>query len=215
MKLIAINGSPRKNGNTAALLKEVMSGASSKNMETEIINLYDLDFKGCRSCFACKRIGGSSYGKCAINDALKPVLRKIEQAHSIVLGTPVYFSGESGVMRSFLERFQFQYMLYDNAHTSVIPKKINIAAIFTMNVTEEEAEQLQYNRLFKTITGRLQHIAGPSQTLISYNTYQFDDYSKYAASVFDVNAKEKQRAEQFPLDIKKAFQLGVELGMPN
>lgn len=44
--------------------------------ETELINLYDLQYRGCISCFSCKRIGGKSYGKCAVNDELTPILKK-------------------------------------------------------------------------------------------------------------------------------------------
>ena len=54
MKLIAINGSPRKNQNTDTLLKEVIDGASSQGVECEMIYLYNLDFKGCKGCMACK-----------------------------------------------------------------------------------------------------------------------------------------------------------------
>ena len=211
MKIIAINGSPRKNGNTATLLKRLVEGAESQNAQTQTVNLYDLDFKGCRSCFACKLVGGKSYGKCAVNDGLMPVLRSIEQADALVLGTPVYWSGETGVMRSFLERLQFQYMLYDKAHTAITPKKISTALVFTMNVTEDEAKQLQYDRIFRTIAGRLQHIFGESQVLLSYNTYQFDDYGKYETSAFNAGNKARQRDEVFPIDKEKAYRLGVSL----
>ena len=54
MKLLAINGSPRKKWNTAMLLEHALNGAASKGATTELIHLYDLDFKGCTSCFACK-----------------------------------------------------------------------------------------------------------------------------------------------------------------
>jgi multimeric flavodoxin WrbA len=208
---MAINGSPRKNGNTATLLKKLVEGAESQNAQTQTVNLYDLDFKGCRSCFACKLTGGKSYGKCAVNDGLMPVLRGIEQADVLVLGTPVYWSGETGVMRSFLERLQFQYMLYDKAHTAITPKKISTALVFTMNVTEDEAKQLQYDRIFRTIAGRLQHIFGESQVLLSYNTYQFDDYGKYETSAFNADDKARQRDEVFPIDKEKAYRLGVSL----
>ena len=57
LKLLAINGSPRKKCNTATLLKKALEGAESKSAETELINLYDLDYKGCKSCFACKTRG--------------------------------------------------------------------------------------------------------------------------------------------------------------
>jgi len=65
MKIIGINGSPRKAWNTAILLNKAMEGAASKGAETELIQLYDLNYKGCTSCFACKIKNGKSYGKCA------------------------------------------------------------------------------------------------------------------------------------------------------
>ena len=60
MKVIAVNGSPRKKWNTATLLERALEGAASKGAETELVHLYDLDFKGCVSCFACKMIDGPS-----------------------------------------------------------------------------------------------------------------------------------------------------------
>lgn len=56
-KAIALNGSPRKNGNTATLLQKALAGAAEAGAETELIHLIDLDYKGCSSCFACKRKG--------------------------------------------------------------------------------------------------------------------------------------------------------------
>jgi len=58
MKVIAINGSPRKKWNTATLLEKALAGAASQGAETELMHLYDLNYKGCISCFACKTIGG-------------------------------------------------------------------------------------------------------------------------------------------------------------
>lgn len=54
MKVVFINGSPRKGWNTDLLLKEALKGAESVGAETEYINLYDLKYTGCKSCFACK-----------------------------------------------------------------------------------------------------------------------------------------------------------------
>ncbi len=79
MTIIAINGSPRKNWNTATLLTKALEGAASQGAETELVHLYDLDFKGCRSCFACKIIDGPHNGRCAQKDDLRPILKKIEE----------------------------------------------------------------------------------------------------------------------------------------
>jgi multimeric flavodoxin WrbA len=54
-KIIAINGSPRKEWNTATLLDHALRGAESHGAKTELIHIYDLDFRGCTSCFSCKR----------------------------------------------------------------------------------------------------------------------------------------------------------------
>jgi multimeric flavodoxin WrbA len=77
MKVLAINGSPRKKWNTATLLQNTLDGAASAGAETELVHLYDLTFTGCTSCFACKLAGGKSYGKCAVQDGLTPVLEEI------------------------------------------------------------------------------------------------------------------------------------------
>ena len=63
MKLLAINGSPRKTWNTATLLQKAVEGAASQDAEAEMVHLYDLNFSGCVSCFACKTIGRESYGR--------------------------------------------------------------------------------------------------------------------------------------------------------
>jgi multimeric flavodoxin WrbA len=55
LKVIAFNGSPRKEWNTSTLLKQALEGAESEGAETELIHLYDLNFKGCESCFSCKQ----------------------------------------------------------------------------------------------------------------------------------------------------------------
>jgi Multimeric flavodoxin WrbA len=60
MKFLAINGSPRKNKNTASLLGKIAEGAASTGAETELVHLVDLNYRGCTSCFACKLVGGKS-----------------------------------------------------------------------------------------------------------------------------------------------------------
>ena len=74
MKVMAFNGSPRKKWNTATLLEEALAGAKANGAETELVHLYDHVYQGCISCFACKEIGGQSYGRCAVQDELTPIL---------------------------------------------------------------------------------------------------------------------------------------------
>lgn len=125
MKVTAFNGSPRKKQNTATLLENALAGARSNEAETELIHLYDLDYKGCSSCFSCKTKGGKSYGHCAVNDELTPILIKIEESDAIILGSPIYLGTVTGKMRSFMERLLFPYLTYTDPIES-LPQKDQI-----------------------------------------------------------------------------------------
>lgn len=213
MKIIAVNGSPRKTWNTATLLNKALEGATSQGAETELIHLYDLNFKGCTSCFACKTIGGKSYGKCAMNDDLTPVLEKIGKADAIILGTPIYFGAASGEMRSFMERMIFPYLTYDRDTRTLFPRKIRIGLIYTMNAPDEFIKMIQWDEQIGFNGRVLKMVFGYSESLLSTDTYQFDDYSKYATSMFDPEKKAKRRQEVFPEDCAKAYNMGVRFAI--
>ena len=209
MYIIAINGSPRKNGNTATLLNKALEGASSQGATTELINLYDLNFKGCVSCFACKLKGGKSYGKCAYKDELTLVLDKIESADAVILGSPIYFSEVTGEMRSFIERLVFQYLVYDENYSSLNDKRKPIGFIYTMNAPESMIKEIEYDRIISRYENYFEKFMGPTESLLATDTYQFSDYSKYVATAFDAAAKAKRRQEVFPQDCQKAFAMGI------
>jgi multimeric flavodoxin WrbA len=208
MKVLAINGSPRKQCNTATLINKALEGASSKGAETELINLYDLNFVGCTSCFACKLKDGESYGHCAFKDEISPVLERVEDVDALILGSPIYLGTSTGVMRSFLERLIFPYLVYDTNRTSLFTKKLPVGFIYTMGANEKFIKDLsidQHVRINEMILGR---IFGLSESLMVMDTYQFNDYSKYV-NAFDVEEKTKRRREIFPIDCEKAFKMGV------
>jgi multimeric flavodoxin WrbA len=211
MKIIAFNGSPRKEWNTATLLQKALDGAASQGAETELIHLYDLNYKGCISCFACKTIGGKSYGRCVVQDDLADVFSKVEQADAIILGSPIYWGTVSGEMKSFMDRLLFQYLLYTEPPASLFPHKIRTGYIYTMNVTEEIMKEWGYAINFNRSEIALRRIFGESEYMCSFDTYQFDDYSKVLATRFDPVKKKKRHEEVFPLDCQKAFDMGVRL----
>jgi len=201
--------SQRKKWNTATLLKKVLEGAESKGAETELVNLYDLDFKGCKSCFSCKTKGSKSYGKCAVKDDLTPILERIEEADAVILGSPIYLGTVTGEMRSLMERLIFPYLTYTDPIQSLFPKKIHSAFIYTMNIAEEQIESYGYTTHFNTNENYLRLIFGEAESLFSYDTYQFRDYSKVLATRFDEKRKVKRRKEVFPEDCQKAFEMGI------
>ena len=113
MKAMFFNGSPRKNWNTAKALDAAAEGAKSVGFDVERVDLYDVKFNGCASCFACKLKNRKTNGVCAIRDELRPILERARQADVLVIGSPVYFSYPTGVMRSFLERLAFPVYSYE------------------------------------------------------------------------------------------------------
>lgn len=211
MRAIAVNGSPRKNWNTATLLEHALSGAAKDGAETELVHLYDLDFKGCISCFACKKIGGKSYGRCAVKDGLTPILKKASEADVLILGTPVYFSAETGEMRSFLERLLFPFLTYTPGYASIFSGKLQVGLVYTMNISERDLTAYNYDEIFAASQGSLSRVFGNCDLLLCTDTYQFSDYSKYVSTSWDAEAKKKRREEVFPQDCRRAFKLGAKL----
>ncbi len=159
-----------------------------------MIHLYDLDFKGCISCFACKLKGGKSYGKCAVKDGLTPVLEKLEDADAVILGSPIYFGNVTGEMRSFMERFFFQYLVYSTDPQSLYPKNIPVGFIYTMNVTEDLFEIFGINKLVELNERVAARLFGCSESLYSTDTYQL--MTTQNTLLIGLTPKKKQKGEK-------------------
>ena len=210
MNVIALNGSSRKKWNTATLLQKALDGAASIGAQTEMIHLYDLKYTGCTSCFACKRKGGI-LGNCAMKDDLSEILEKVTHCDVLLLGTPIYFSNMTGEMLSFLERLLFSNMTYNPGTPSTFKGRLSSGVIYTMNVSQDVMNALGYNTLFNHYKYWLERLGGPSEIIVSNDTYQFDDYSKYEADMFNEEEKAQVRAKQFNIDCQKAFDMGMRL----
>lgn len=211
MKVMAINGSPRKKWNTAIMLERALEGAASKGAVTDLVHLYDLDFKGCTSCFLCKMLEGKSLGKCGYKDDLTPILRRVDEVDVLILGTPIYFGLETGELRSFMERLLFQYLQYSNPPKSLVPHKIKTGFIYTMNAPEEVAKKIGYFDHFKSNQEMMNRLLGDSEYIASFETLQFKDYSKVESGMMNVPKRLNRREEVFPVDCQKAFDMGARL----
>jgi multimeric flavodoxin WrbA len=215
MDFYLINGGPRKKYNTTKLLNSVNDGINDELTKNKIdksnintIRLYDLDFKGCKSCFHCKKIGGKYYGECPIKDDLRELLPKIHKCDAIVFATPIYFGDVTGELRSFLERLMFSKLVY--GRESLANKKPN-AIIYSMNVKKEVADEIYENTLFKNTEKYIEYTFGKPYSLKVYDTYQFKDYSLYENYMFNEKEKAKTLKEQFPKDLDSAYELGAKL----
>ena len=213
MKAIAVNGSPRKSWNTATLLRKALAGARKNGAETELMHLYDLSYRGCISCFACKKIGGKSYGRCAVRDELTPILKRAAEADILILGSPVYFHTETGEMRSFMERLLFPYLTYTPGYASIFPGRVLTGLVYTMNVPEEKMPAFFQDKSVEASRGIMTRVFGNCEVLLSTDTYQFTDYSKYVSTAWDPAVKAKRRQEVFPQDCAKAYDLGAKLAL--
>ena len=212
MKMILLNGSPRKNWNTHLLLQEAERGAKEAGAGTELIHLFDLNYTDCKACFACKLRGNKTNGVCAVRDDLRPVLEKIHEADALVLGTPIYYGDMTGETASVIHRMLFPTMHYedDNTHDELLPIKKKCAMIVTGNVPEELISQ-GYGEIFNITSGMIGNLFGSCETMYVCDTLQFTDYSRYYAGRFDEKHKAERRAEHFPLDLKNAYELGLRL----
>ena len=101
MKVVAINGSPRKEGNTYNALKMVEEELESEGISTKIIQIGDKKIQGCLGCGNCAR---NKDERCVIDDEVNGVIQQMKAADGILLGSPVHYSGVGGTMKSFLDR---------------------------------------------------------------------------------------------------------------
>lgn len=102
MKVVAINGSPKKDGNTAQAMKLVCDELEEAGIETEIITVGNKVFRGCMGCGHCFK---SKNEKCIFGeDGVNDIILKMKDADGILLGSPVHYSGVGGSMKSFLDR---------------------------------------------------------------------------------------------------------------
>ncbi len=207
MYAMAFNGSPRRDGTTATLLKKALQGAASQGAKTELIHLSQLQMKGCQACFSCKRRGGKSDGKCALRDDMTPLYARIEKAGAVFIGSPIYFGGVSSGTRMFIERL-FPYFTYRD-YSSLFSPKIPVGLICTMGGGIEEEKvfrpEMQFNQLMLSL------LLGPTELLVSVDTVHVKDYSELVADALEpiIGRKLEHQRTILPLDCQKAFEMGA------
>jgi len=103
MKVLAINGSPRKKGNTELLLREAMKVLEEHGIDTELIKIGGKKIKPCTACMKCKK---EKDGQCHIsNKLLNEILVKMTKADGLLIGSPVYFSDITRRSHTFLRQY--------------------------------------------------------------------------------------------------------------
>ncbi len=97
MKTVVLNGSPRKDGNTAKLLKKATE--EHANVDLKYFDLVDMKIKPCMGCMYCK-----SHELCSINDDMNKVYKAIKEADAVILGSPIYMGAETAWLKGALDR---------------------------------------------------------------------------------------------------------------
>ena len=209
-KIVAINCSPRSTWNTATLVREAAKGAEEQGAEITVIDLYKLEkFTGCISCFGCKL--PDNLGKCICKDGLTSVLEAIRDADGLIIGSPNYLGDVTAGFRALFERLIFQSLTYKTEVRSYNQKQIPVLMIMTSNASEDFYAQIGYDAMLQRYQGSLNTFVGPTKILISSDTLQVKDYSRYNWTMFNPEAKKARHEAVFPEDKKKAFTLGAQM----
>jgi multimeric flavodoxin WrbA len=114
MKIVAILGSPRPQGNSAVLARSLLVAAQAQGAEVQEFLLNQMDYRGCQGCLACK----TKQDECILEDDLAEVLAAIKTADVLLLASPVYFGDISGQLKCFFDR---TYSLINPDFSSRIP----------------------------------------------------------------------------------------------
>lgn len=194
MRIIIINGSPRPNGLTAAVLHRIADRLTQNGAEVQFFDLAKLKIRACRGCCACYQTG-----YCVLQDDAEMLSREIAAADGIVIGSPTYVSNVSGLLKQFIDRghFVIEQLLHGKYAVSVVTGE---------NYGSREASAV-LNRLFSYsgayISGRLIYNA-------PFNSLHYDGAKAIAAA--DRLASDIYRKKTYPLQFLKhqtIFRAGI------
>jgi multimeric flavodoxin WrbA len=122
MKVIAFNGSARKNGNTATLITHVFEELNKEDIETEYISLAGIDIRGCMACAKCFEMQNK---QCIIDDDVNELIKKMISANGIILGSPTYFADVSTETKALIDRAGMVAI----ANKQMLARKVGAAVI--------------------------------------------------------------------------------------
>ncbi len=146
MNVLAINGSPRKKGNTSTLIRAMLEGAEACGAETAEAHLHGLNMKGCMGCLSCRKI----YGICAQKDELSPFLEAVKTADAVIFGCPIYMYRISGQMKLYIDR---SYSLYTPREGGGYNSAVQAGKRFALAISQGAPDPEQYQRSIRWLAG--------------------------------------------------------------
>ncbi len=214
MKVLAINGSPRRHWNTETILEHALAGAAQlPDARTQSVRLYPMNYSGCIGCYACKQRGKPS-ALCRLEDPLLPLLEIAQEADVLLIGTPVYFFTESAGTRAFIERLLYPWSAFRaGGYGTRRPKAMTAGLLYTLAGTEESVSAHGHKH-FKDSTEQFFSLHfSHHELLLAYESLHTTSYDKLELDSFDPEARQKARAERFVKDCKRAEALGTALAL--
>ena len=207
-KIMIIDGGPRKNMNTAAMVEKFAEGAREGGAEVKVVCLYDIDYKGCRSCMACQ-LKGKRVDSCRFKDGLTDILAECAAADGLALASPIYYGEVTAQLRAFFERLTFPWLSYAKGEFKA-PKQIPVTMIYTMNATTEQAPTTLQG--MKNVEWVLGTCLGCEVEVVQANqTKQVMDYSRYEFSESMAQSHDKWHKEHFTEELQNAFDAGKRM----
>jgi len=122
MKVVAFNGSPRKNGNTQLLLETVLAEVAAEGIDTEIVPLAGKKLHGCIACYKCFE---NKDRRCAVKDDMNGCIAKMLEADAVVIGSPTYFANVSTEVKALIDRAG----LVARANDDMLRRKVGAAVV--------------------------------------------------------------------------------------
>jgi multimeric flavodoxin WrbA len=147
MHVMAINGSPRKKGNTTTLIHAMLEGAKEAGAQVSEAHLHTLEMKGCMGCLSCRKV----HGVCAQKDALSPFLEGMKTCDALILGCPIYMYRICGQMKLFVDRLYSLYAPKESGYgyNPVVTPGKRFAIVISQGAPDSE----QYQRSIRWLAG--------------------------------------------------------------
>lgn len=143
MKIVSIQGSPRRSQNTAAIMGKILEGARSSGAEITQFTINEMKIHPCLACDQCKKTGF-----CVVNDDMRLIYDALDEARGLVLGTPIYFDHVSAQTKIFLDRL---YAYFGPNNTNRFPQGYKAALAFAWGDSSPEL----YDSVIDWVKGRL------------------------------------------------------------
>ena len=198
MKTIVINADPKIKQEVGKLLKSASEGAKSVGSEVEYFDLYKMDIRGCMLCSICKKKNKESF-KCYWRDDLSPIIEKILNADTLLIGSQIFFNEPTSHYRALVERLIYCIVSYDMNY--YYKSNVNVGIFYSVISPREHFEK-SVRPTLKSTEDLFKMLNGEVKVFASY---------KGLRSQRKTDDQIKEKMQEFDIDLEKAFEIGAEL----